>query len=80
MENDNEHTVEQHETVPDPQGRVAGVPYDFRRPTVARFRSRWWNPNDPRLLTPKTFGVGWDLNLYRLTHPFERPKGPSNQA
>ena len=48
-------------------GQLAGfVPYDFRRPTVTRARSRWWNPHDGRLLTPKTYGVGWDVNLARL--------------
>ncbi len=48
-------------------GRVAGfVPYDFRRPTLRRAKARWWNPSDPRILTPKTFGVGWDVNLGRL--------------
>jgi hypothetical protein len=62
-------TNEAPEAVPDPQGRVLGVPYDLRRPTVARLKSRWWNKNDPRLLTPKTFGAGWDINLYWITHP-----------
>ena len=47
-------------------GRIAGVPYDFRRPTVRRARARWWNPRDRRLLTPKVWGVGWDVNLGRL--------------
>ena len=42
------------------------VPYDFRPPTFARVRSRWWNPGDPRLLTPRAFGVGWDVNVARL--------------
>jgi hypothetical protein len=45
--------------VPEPQGRFAGLPYDFRRPTAARIRRRWWNPDDPRILTPKAFG--WAL-------------------
>ena len=49
------------------EGRVLGVPYDFRPPTLTRLRARWWNPGDPRLFTPRTFGVGWDLNVYRLT-------------
>jgi hypothetical protein len=57
--------------IPDPQGRVLGVPYDLRKPTVARVRSRWWNPADRRILTPKSFGAGWDLNLYWLVHPRE---------
>jgi hypothetical protein len=49
--------------------RLLGVPYDFRRPTVQRARSRMWNRDDPHLLTPKTFGWGYDVNLYWLTHP-----------
>ncbi len=49
------------------EGRVLGVPYDFRPPTLARLRARWWNPADPRVCTPRTFGVGWDLNVYCLT-------------
>jgi hypothetical protein len=52
------------------QGNVAGVPYDLRfPPTPSRVRERWWNRDDPRLLTPHVFGVGWSVNLYRLTHP-----------
>ena len=48
-------------------GSIAGiVPYDFRRPTLRRAKSRWWNPGDPRILTPRTFGVGWDVNIGRL--------------
>jgi hypothetical protein len=48
------------------EGRFLGAPYDFRPPTVSRFRERCWNPNDPRLLTPHIFGWGWTLNLYTL--------------
>ena len=59
--------------VPEPQGKFAGLPYDFRRPTMARLRSRWWNPNDRRLLTPRAFGWGYDLNAYWLLHPGQRP-------
>ncbi len=42
------------------------MPYDWRRPTVARIKERWWNRDEPRLLTPKAFGWGYDLNLARL--------------
>jgi hypothetical protein len=49
-------------------GRIMGVPYDFRPPTLERMRERWWNPN-AGLFTPHVFGVGWTLNLYRLAHP-----------
>ena len=47
-------------------GRVVGVPYDFRAPTVARLRERCWAPEDPHVVTPRVFGVGWTLNLGRL--------------
>jgi hypothetical protein len=49
------------------EGTVVGfVPYDFRVPTIERARSRWWNPDDPRLFVPNVFGVGWTINLARL--------------
>jgi hypothetical protein len=48
-------------------GLVAGVvPYEFRPPTLARVRERWWNPHDDRVLTEHVFGVGWSINLARL--------------
>jgi hypothetical protein len=44
-------------------GKVADlVPYDFRRPTIARFRQTYWNPEGP-ILSGKAFGVGWAPNL-----------------
>lgn len=47
-------------------GVVAGyVPYDFRQPSRARFRSRLWAP-EAALLQPHAFGVGWTVNLGRL--------------
>ena len=47
-------------------GTFLRVPYDWRRPTLARFKARWWNPRDPRLFTPKSYGWGYDVNLARL--------------
>jgi hypothetical protein len=55
--------------VPEPQGRLLGMPYDIRRPTIARARARLWNSADRRLFTPKTFGWGYDVNFYWLAHP-----------
>jgi len=34
-------------------GRIAGVPYDFRFPTFARFRNAYWNPENPNILTDR---------------------------
>jgi Family of unknown function (DUF5808) len=45
------------------------MPYDWRRPSGARIRRRWWNPDDPRILVPKAFGWGYVINfgaLWRL--------------
>ena len=53
------------------QGNVFGLPYDLRFPTLERLRSTLWNENNPQLLVPKAFGVGWDINLYPLFHPQE---------
>ena len=47
-------------------GRLLGIPYDWRVPTPARMKARWWNPEDRRVLTPKVFGWGWTINLYQL--------------
>ena len=47
-------------------GTFMKVPYDFRVPTLQRLRERFWNPDDARIFTPRFFGVGWSLNVYRL--------------
>ena len=44
-------------------GKVARfVPYDFRWPTVERFRQTYWNPEGP-IVSSKAWGVGWAPNL-----------------
>ena len=47
-------------------GTFLGVPFEFRVPTVRRLRDRWWNPGDPRIVTPHVLGIGWSLNVYQL--------------
>jgi hypothetical protein len=48
-------------------GLVFGfVPYDFRTPTPERIMAAWWNPEDPRILTPHVYGVGWSINIPSL--------------
>jgi hypothetical protein len=46
-------------------GEVAIFPYDFRMPTVGRFKDTYWNPNGP-VVSGKVFGVGWAPNLGAL--------------
>ncbi|HEY4160707.1 MAG TPA: hypothetical protein VGM08_01470 [Candidatus Saccharimonadales bacterium] len=50
------------------RGKFLDVPYDWRKPTRARLRTRIWNPDAP-LVTPKWCGWGFDVNFYRLLHP-----------
>jgi hypothetical protein len=57
-------------------GRIAGVPYDFRFPTLKRFRNAYWNPDDERIFTDKVVGIGWAVNfsqvVARFRHGYER--------
>jgi hypothetical protein len=44
-------------------GKVAAlVPYDFRKPTVDRFKETYWNPEGP-IVSGKAWGVGWAPNF-----------------
>jgi hypothetical protein len=47
-------------------GKFLGIPYDWRRPTAARVKQRWWNRDDRRVFTPKVYGWGYDVNLREL--------------
>ncbi|HKU55598.1 MAG TPA: DUF5808 domain-containing protein [Gaiellaceae bacterium] len=47
-------------------GKFLGMPYDWRRPTAARLKSRWWNDDDPRVFTPKAYGWGYDVNVAQV--------------
>lgn len=47
-------------------GRIAGVPYDFRVPTLRRIRNAYWSPGDPRIFTDRVVGIGWAINFAQL--------------
>lgn len=48
-------------------GKIAGfIPYDFRIPTIERFKESCWNPYESRLFTPRVCGIGWGINFYTL--------------
>ncbi|HEV7216344.1 MAG TPA: DUF5808 domain-containing protein [Chloroflexota bacterium] len=47
-------------------GTWEGIPYDWRWPTPAVIRERFWNPADSRIFTPKVFGWGWSINIPAL--------------
>ena len=51
---------------PNKTGRFLWVPYDWRRPSWARVKARWWNAADDRVVTPKSFGWGFSVNLHAV--------------
>jgi hypothetical protein len=51
-------------------GELGGlVPYDLRPPTLERLRAKVWAPENPRILTPQAWGLGWLVNVGRLVTP-----------
>jgi Family of unknown function (DUF5808) len=55
-------------------GKLGGViPYDLRPPTLERVIAEWWSPEDPRILMPHSFGVGWGINVGRLVRLASNP-------
>lgn len=47
-------------------GTFLRLSYDWRTPTWTRVKERAWNPDDPRVFTPKSYGWGLSINLYAL--------------
>jgi len=48
-------------------GQLFGmIPYDLRPPNLVRVRSTFWDPENPKVLVPTAFGVGWSVNLAAL--------------
>jgi hypothetical protein len=47
-------------------GRLGFIPYDFRLPTIARFKEFCWNPDKDRIFTHTVWGIGWTINFYTL--------------
>jgi len=52
-------------------GKIAGIPYDFRLPTIERIRAAYWNKDTSQIFLPQAFGIGWAINMYPIIHPQE---------
>ncbi len=51
-------------------GKLFGrIPYDWRPPTLTRIRETFWNEDNPSVVAPTLFGVGWTINLAALPLP-----------
>ncbi|MCL6550203.1 MAG: DUF5808 domain-containing protein [Acidothermus cellulolyticus] len=47
-------------------GKLGPIPYDLRTPTPQRLLRSVWSPEDPHILVPRAFGVGWSINFAAL--------------
>ncbi len=47
-------------------GKLGLIPYDFRLPTIERFRESYWNTDNSRIFTPEAWGIGWGINFHAL--------------
>jgi hypothetical protein len=55
------------------EGRLGGVlPYSLRFPTPERVWRSVWDPENARLIVPRSFGVGWRLNLAQAAARMDR--------
>ena len=43
-------------------GTIFGLPYNFKRPSIGRMLSSYWQPSRG-MLVEKPFGIGYTLNL-----------------
>lgn len=50
----------------EPQGRRWGLPYNWRPLNREDVGKGIWDPDDPRVITPKNYGWGYGLNLAAL--------------
>ena len=55
-------------------GKISGIPYDFRLPTVERIRAAFWNKDTSQIFLSQAFGIGWSINMYPIIHPKEVQK------
>ncbi len=49
-----------------PRGRFRGIPFNWSPPSKHDVGRGLWDPDDPRLITPKNFGWGYSINLASL--------------
>jgi hypothetical protein len=58
-------------------GEVGGVPYDFRRPNIDKLVRSAWDPNNPAVIVPPVFGIGWGVNFARVAEWIQPPSAPA---
>jgi hypothetical protein len=49
-----------------PQGTFLGIPYNWSKPSRTDLGKSVWDPDDPKIVTPKNYGWGYDINFAAL--------------
>lgn len=57
-------------------GKLVGMPYDWRKPSLDKLRRSYWDTTTRRVVTPKAFGWGWDINMGALARRLRLVKNP----
>ena len=47
-------------------GSFWGLPFDWRTPSWRRIKANIWNPHGDRIVVPKSFGWGYEVNVHAL--------------
>ncbi len=47
-------------------GKLGFIPYDFRLPTIERFKRSYWNQESDTIFTSEPWGIGWAVNFHAL--------------
>jgi hypothetical protein len=58
-----------------PEGRWFGIPYNWRFPKRGEALKGPWDPSDHRIITPKHYGWGYDVNLAEVKRRLSRRRG-----
>ncbi|MDY5143047.1 DUF5808 domain-containing protein, partial [Actinotignum timonense] len=45
---------------------IFGIPASLEALRSREARSRWFEPENPRVFVPRNFGIGWDINMGAL--------------
>ncbi|GAC1457535.1 MAG: hypothetical protein PVSMB4_17390 [Ktedonobacterales bacterium] len=48
------------------QGKIAGVPYNFRIAEWGAIAGEYWDPASDEIFTPHAIGLGWGVNFAAL--------------
>ena len=62
------------------QGKVAGVPYNFRVQDWGKIAGEYWNPESDQIIVPHVIGLGWGVNFAALVRRVQHLAEPQQQS